>query len=178
MIRELKPSPLQLYARSTIPKFLRESEEDMKAPEPRLALGRVAKKDWANNRVLDRLMMYERRIESSMFRTMNKLKQLQVMRRMEKPAEEEMPAEILATTNPRACLKKQTQFASAMEDAKAYTRKDYDDKSRPGPGGKQSQTKPIHVPAKEQNRNSASDVCGRSAEERRKTISGVSSLTG
>ncbi len=142
MIKELKPSPLQLYAQSTIPKFLRESEEDMKAPEPRLALGRVAKKDWANNRVLERLMMYERRIESSMFRTMNKLKQLQVMRRMEKPAEEEMPAETLATTNPKACLKKQTQFASAMEDAKAYARKDYDDKPRCGVTENKANSKP------------------------------------
>ncbi len=129
MIEALKPTALELYAWRTSPKFLRGPEPT--APEPSLALGRVAENDYANYKVLDRLMMYERRIESSLYKTMKKLKQLQTMRRMEKPAEEQIPAETLATTNPRACLKKQTQFASAMMDAKAYTRKDYENKSRP-----------------------------------------------
>ena len=83
MIKGLKPSPLQLHLRSTTPAFLRASEEDIHIPEPKFALGRVAKRDWANNRVLDRMMLYERRIESSLYRTMTKLKTLQIMRRIE-----------------------------------------------------------------------------------------------
>ncbi len=133
MIRELKPSPLQLYARSTIPAFLRDSEEDMKAPEPRLALGRVAKKDWANNRVLDRLMMYERRIESSMYKTMNKLKQLQVMRRIEKEgaAEKQSATQMSPAADHRAGVKKQSQFTPALMGTTSYGRKDYENKCRP-----------------------------------------------
>ena len=83
MIKGLKPSPLQLHIRSTTPAFLRASEEDIHIPEPKFALGRVAKRDWTNHRVLDRLMMYERRIESSMIRTMKEFKRVQIMRRIE-----------------------------------------------------------------------------------------------
>jgi len=45
------------------------------------ALGRTVVRDFANSRVLDRLLMYERRIESSLYRTMA---ELQKLRRAEK----------------------------------------------------------------------------------------------
>jgi hypothetical protein len=45
-------------------------------PKDHLLLGRLAVKDWANYRVLDRMLMYEKRIESSMYRTMRELERL------------------------------------------------------------------------------------------------------
>jgi hypothetical protein len=47
------------------------------------AIGRSLCKDWANDLVLDRMLMYERRIESSLFRTSAELQRLQLMRRLE-----------------------------------------------------------------------------------------------
>jgi len=48
-----------------------------------LQLGRIGTSDWSDSRVLDRMMLYERRIESSMTRIMNELKKQQIMRRIE-----------------------------------------------------------------------------------------------
>jgi len=44
------------------------------------ALGRIALKDFAGARVLDRLLMYERRIEHSLFKTTRELQSLQLLR--------------------------------------------------------------------------------------------------
>ena len=96
-----------------------------------LSLGQAVVTDFTNYRVLDRLIMYERRIESSMCKMMNKLKQLQVMRRIEKEgAEEHTRAEAATPINAKAILKEQTQFSAAMENTKAYMKKDYDSIAR------------------------------------------------
>ena len=47
-----------------------------------LALGRLAIKDFANARVLDRLLMYERRIEHSLYKTLLELQRLNLIRKM------------------------------------------------------------------------------------------------
>ncbi len=44
-----------------------------------LALGRLAIKDFSNARVLDRLLMYERRIEHSLYKTILELQRLNLM---------------------------------------------------------------------------------------------------
>ncbi len=123
MIEALEPTPIDNYIRKTTAPSLRESEERFNVPEPEFALGRIARHDWANDCVLERLLIYERRMENSTHKTMNKLKQLQVMRGIEKE-----PAVEQATPlgNPGAYLKKQTQFATAMEAAKPYMGKGYD----------------------------------------------------
>ncbi len=129
MIEGMKPTPIDHYIRKTTAPFLRGSEERFNVPEPEFALGRIARHDWANDCVLERLMTYERRMENSMHRTMNKLKQLQVVRGIEKDPVVEQATPL---TNPGAYLKKQTQFASAMEAAKAYRGKRYDAIARCG----------------------------------------------
>ena len=63
-------------------------EETIEAQDPRaggldLLLGWATKYDFSNSRVLDRLLLYERRIENSMVRMMKELKRFQVMRRIE-----------------------------------------------------------------------------------------------
>jgi hypothetical protein len=50
-----------------------------------LTLGRVVVKDYSNARVLDRLLMYERRIELSLYRTMGELQKQRVMREADPP---------------------------------------------------------------------------------------------
>ena len=55
-----------------------------------LTLGRLAVKDFANARVLDRLLMYERRIENSLYKTILEIQRLNLVRKLntgsEKPA--------------------------------------------------------------------------------------------
>jgi hypothetical protein len=48
-----------------------------------LPLGRIANDDFANSRLLDRMLLYERRIESSLNRAMKELKSFQTIRRIE-----------------------------------------------------------------------------------------------
>ncbi len=50
-----------------------------------LALGHRATEDFANCRVLDKLIMYERRIENSLYKTMRELKKLQNEKTQNKP---------------------------------------------------------------------------------------------
>ena len=54
-----------------------------------LALGRLAIKDFANARVLDRLLMYERRIEHSLYKTILELQRQHLIRKLN--TECEMP---------------------------------------------------------------------------------------
>jgi len=50
-----------------------------------LDLGRMAIKDFSNARVLERLLMYERRIENSLYRTYLEFQRLQLMRKIQNP---------------------------------------------------------------------------------------------
>ncbi len=54
-----------------------------------LALGRLAVKDFSNARVLDRLLMYERRIEHSLYKTLLEFQRLQLVKKFK--AGSEMP---------------------------------------------------------------------------------------
>ena len=53
---------------------------DPARPDLNLILGRIAIDDFSDNRVLDRLLMYERRIERSFHKTMTQLQRLQHQR--------------------------------------------------------------------------------------------------
>ena len=48
-----------------------------------LALGRLAIKDFSSARVLDRLLMYERRIEHSLYKTLLELQRLNLIRKLD-----------------------------------------------------------------------------------------------
>ncbi|MCX5634741.1 MAG: hypothetical protein NTW55_02710 [Planctomycetota bacterium] len=61
------------------------SQGDSTGLNGELALGRLAVKDFANARVLDRLLMYERRIESSLYKTILEIQGLNVMRKLSPP---------------------------------------------------------------------------------------------
>jgi len=52
------------------------------ASDDNLPLGRLAVKDFGNARVLERLLMYERRIENSLYKTILELQRLNIARRL------------------------------------------------------------------------------------------------
>jgi hypothetical protein len=58
---------------------------DENTPGDVFALGHMAADDFAGNRVLDRLIMYERRIENSLYKTMKELKNLKSEKTINQP---------------------------------------------------------------------------------------------
>ncbi len=97
--------------------------------DPRLAsvhlpLGRIAVSDWSNCRVLDRMLMYERRIENSLNKTMKELKRFQVIRRIEIQEVEKQQSATRPAVK-KGELKKQTQYVQDLMDAKSLMQGDY-----------------------------------------------------
>ncbi|MHC4518281.1 MAG: hypothetical protein ACYTAS_06820 [Planctomycetota bacterium] len=56
---------------------------------PDLTLGRIVVKDFANTRVLDRLLMYERRLEHSLYKAIAELQRLRLLRQWTPPEDQE-----------------------------------------------------------------------------------------
>ena len=65
---------------------------------PELALGRLAIKDFSNARVLERLLMYERRIEHSLYKTLLELQRLNLVKKLN--TSPQIPFNQLCKTNP------------------------------------------------------------------------------
>jgi len=61
--------------------------------DPALTLGRLALKDFSNEKVLDRLLMYERRLENSLYKTTHELQNLQLLRQLNPQTEETPPTQ-------------------------------------------------------------------------------------
>jgi len=121
-----------------------------------LQLGRIGMSDWSDSRVLDRMMLYERRIESSMTRIMNELKKQQIMRRIEQQDADEQyePSPSLrdeaATRCPaekKADLKKQSQFAPELMGVTPFGKGDYG--NMPAGDGEENKAKQSQFPAPE-----------------------------
>ena len=141
------------------------SNQRIRPGDPRYALddlplGRIAISDWSYSKVLDRMLMYERRIENSVIKIMKELKRFQVMRRIElQNAEKIEPSlrlrsgqapsvkdEAAARSNPPSLkdeaaapktekqgdLKKQSQYAVVQLGAKSYIKRDYGNKPAGG----------------------------------------------
>ena len=127
MIERDGPSPLTQQLKASLPKNLSDVYDDPRGSGPELVLGRAAIKDYTNSRVLDRLLMYERRIENSMLKMMNELHKLRLRRELEETnADEENPGE------PEDDLKKQSQFAPAQNGVNSFAVERYENKPRPG----------------------------------------------
>ncbi len=128
-------------------------QEESQPKDDHMTLGRAARNDVANYRVLDRLLLYERRIENSMYKTMNELKKLQAARKAEEAAAiaEQPAADKRRHRADDGNLKKQSQFTPALMGATPCIGKDYDDKA-PGlvAGNKANQS---------QFRNDGSVIC-------------------
>ncbi len=75
-------SPLSKLAQSLFFKNQDQSQAGPSTSAAHLALGRMAIKDFANARVLDRLLMYERRMEHSLYKTILELQRLHIIRKL------------------------------------------------------------------------------------------------
>ncbi len=104
-----------------------------------LTCGRIVVHDFGDARVLDRLLLYERRLEHSLYKTIDELQRLRLLRLVDAPATEP-EGDCEQTLADRA---KQTQFASISTKAKCSAGKDVDENADPAPAPKQSQSKPI-----------------------------------
>jgi len=102
-----------------------------------LPLGRIATSDWSCNRVLDRMLMYERRIENSLHKTMRELERRQLIRQFQQQeAEQELTKQepnqfrLAPNTVGRSItdLKKQSQYVPGINGAKSFMKGDYDKK--------------------------------------------------
>ena len=85
MIEKDEPSPYQKQLRSMMPKSMR---EDPRGAGPDLVLGRAAIHDFSNSRVLERLLMYERRLERSLNKTMDELHKRKLIRQLDQANKE------------------------------------------------------------------------------------------
>ena len=86
-------SPLSKLTQSLLFKGRELPQADSSESANDLALGRMAIKDFSNSRVLDRLLMYERRIENSLFKTIFEFQRLQLMRKLQNPDAAEQETE-------------------------------------------------------------------------------------
>jgi len=75
-------SPLAKLAQSLLFKPKDRPHEGTAESDPDLALGRLAIKDFSDTRVLERLLMYERRIENSLYRTIIELQRLTLIKNL------------------------------------------------------------------------------------------------
>ena len=76
-------NPLAKIAQSLQPKLHDRSKNAQTPTEDNLALGRASITDLSNARVIERLLMYERRIEHSLFRTIQELQHLNLIRNLQ-----------------------------------------------------------------------------------------------
>lgn len=77
--------PLTKLTQSLFFKNLGQSKAASSTPPPDLPLGRLAIKDFSNSRVLERLLMYERRIENSFNKMIQEFQRLRIMRKLQNP---------------------------------------------------------------------------------------------
>ena len=120
-------------------------ERAAKAQDPRaggleLLLGWATKDDFSDTRILDRLMLYERRIENSLHKSIIRLKQYQVVRKVEKedPNQQRPAPEARHPAKNLDDLKKQSQFAAAHLTAMPCMEGGYDN----NPAGGYEENKP------------------------------------
>jgi hypothetical protein len=92
-----------------------------------LALGRIASSDFANSRALDRMLMYERRIESSVIRLTKELRKQQLMCRIEQReiGQDQAIAQTEALMGRKVNLKKQSQFMPGLMGVTPFIKEAY-----------------------------------------------------
>ena len=80
-------SPLTKLTQSLFFKNRDQAQAGLSTSTVNLALGRLAIKDFSNARVIDRLLMYERRIEHSLYRTLLEFQRLNLIRKLNPESE-------------------------------------------------------------------------------------------
>ncbi|MGD8501049.1 MAG: hypothetical protein PVJ86_10405 [Phycisphaerales bacterium] len=149
LIARDEPSPLTKQVQGLLPPHLRNLEPDPRGAGRELVLGRAVIKDCANYQVLCRLSLYERRIESSLFKTLNELRALRVMREIEqaRAANEQFAPQQCSSAEQKGELKKQSQCASALMGVKSCSKGVYENKFRSGLRKNKPKQSQFHSPA-------------------------------
>ena len=75
-------SPLTKLTQSLLSKVRDRSQTPPSKSASDLTLGRLAVKDFSNTRVIERLLMYERRIENSLYKTILELQRLNLIKNL------------------------------------------------------------------------------------------------
>jgi len=88
-------------------------------------LGRSIIKDFSNARVLDRVMMYERRIENSLYKTMRELQKLKLTRKFGPPVPPHAK-KTLIPSQPAIKMQNKPNFQTPKSDLTSYAHMDYD----------------------------------------------------
>ncbi len=88
-------NPLAKLTKSLFFKGLNQPQEDTSGSDAGLSLGRLVIKDFSYARVLERLLMYERRMEHSLYKTLLELQRLNLVKKLN--AGSEMPINHLTT---------------------------------------------------------------------------------
>ncbi len=163
MIERELTSPLANLTEQFLPKSLRKpkSETNSARSSSEMTLGKIVSRDCANSRVLERLLMYERRIENSLFKTTKELDRRKIMRQLGMTETADEPAEYEGTDHPQATLEsatrsspsrrqeadtiseqknaKQSQLSPSDMDVTTFIKDNYAEKLHPEPAQKQSQ---------------------------------------
>jgi len=71
-----------------LPALQKMLNRNAESQDPALTLGRLVLKDFSNEKVLDRLLMYERRLENSLYKTTRELQNLQLIRQLNPQAKQ------------------------------------------------------------------------------------------
>jgi len=100
MIAKDEPSPMTQHLKKTLPPNMQDAFDDPRGREPELVLGRVAIKNLADSRSMERLSLYERRIENSLHKTIRELDRRKIMRQIELQNAQNTPAEYERTDHP------------------------------------------------------------------------------
>jgi hypothetical protein len=120
-----------------------------------LPLGRIAWKDFADGRVLDRLILYERRIENSMLRMLREFKKQQIMKQIIQQ-DQAIPNPMNDNRDEAATrfglndidLKKQSQFVPGMMGVNPIMEGGYGDMSMFGTGVNKANPPEISMPTR------------------------------
>jgi hypothetical protein len=149
LIARDEPSPLTKQVQGLLPPHLRNLEPDPRGAGPELVLGRAVIKDCANYQVLVRLSLYERRLESSLFKTLNEIRAVRAIRDIEQAnaVEHQSGPEASLPTQQKGGLKKQSQFAPAQMGVKSCLAKAYENKPRRGSRQDKPKQSQFHMPA-------------------------------
>ncbi|MGB2862375.1 MAG: hypothetical protein WBC05_03540, partial [Sedimentisphaerales bacterium] len=130
-------------------------------------------------RVLDRMLLYERRIENSLHKTINRLKTQQMIRVIQQadarkqesaqasPSLRDEAATRYQSAGKKGDLKKQSQFTTVQDGTKSIEKEDYGNKPVCGIEENKANQSQFDVPE-----------LTKGAEKRKKSLEAVNSLTG
>ena len=82
-----KTGQLAKFQQALLARYAPDALIESSETDPELAIGRMLIKDFSNSRVLERLLMYERRIENSFYRSLLEIQRLNMIKNLQAEAQ-------------------------------------------------------------------------------------------